>query len=97
METTMPNVLFVCTANRCRSPMAERLFIRQLEPFKEEGSRNWSISSDGTWAAEDIPPDINLIKAMADFQIDIRDHPSTAIDDALLAQQDLILVMDHNH
>lgn len=27
----MPDVLFVCTANLCRSPMAERLLRRQLE------------------------------------------------------------------
>lgn len=96
-RTTMPNVLFVCTANRCRSPMAERLFIRHLAYYKEEGAQHWAVASAGTWAINGIPPDTNVVKAMADFAIDIRDHRSIAIDHALLSSQYLILVMKRNH
>ncbi len=93
----MPNVLFVCTANRCRSPMAERLFIRLLKQSNEEEAKKWTVSSTGTWAQNGIPPDENVIKTMADFDIDIWDHRSRAIDKALISEQDLLLVMEQNH
>lgn len=50
----MPNVLFVCTANRCRSPMAESLLIRHLVQHKEEETHHWAVSSAGTWALNSI-------------------------------------------
>lgn len=92
----MPKLLFVCTANRCRSPMAERLFIRILENHKEDLTQ-WQVSSAGTWAVDDIPPDEKLISTMEEFGIDIRDHRSQMLTKSIINRQDLILVMEKNH
>ena len=44
----MRHILFVCTANQCRSPMAAGLFQRQIEQAGE--AERWQIASAGTWA-----------------------------------------------
>lgn len=44
----MPSVLFVCTANMCRSPMAMVLFRRRLD---QAGlASGWRVESAGAWA-----------------------------------------------
>jgi len=92
----MPKLLFVCTANRCRSPMAERLFIRKLDNHQEDQTR-WQVTSAGTWAVDDIPPDEKLISTMDKFNINIRDHRSRMLTKSIINRQDLILVMEKNH
>jgi len=92
----MPKLLFVCTANRCRSPMAERLFIRQLENHHENISQ-WQVTSAGTWTVDGIPPDEKLISAMDEFDVNIRDHRSRMLTENIINEQDLVLVMENNH
>ena len=92
----MPKILFVCTANRCRSPMAERLFKRILAA-RGLSEADWQVTSAGTWTEDGIPPDENLVAAMAAFEIDVRDHRSRMLDAAIIADQDLVLVMENHH
>ena len=49
----MPAVLFVCTANICRSPMAEVLFRAWLRRAAVPGK--WVVASAGTWAEPGAP------------------------------------------
>ena len=76
--------------------MAERLFIKNLEEHQEDLS-NWQVSSAGTWAENGIPPDEKLISTMEAFGIDIRDHHSRLVDASIMADNDLIIVMENNH
>ena len=49
----MPAVLFVCSANQCRSPMAEVLFREHLEQMGL--ADGWRVESAGVWAMDDVP------------------------------------------
>ena len=49
-KPSRPHLLFVCTANLCRSPMAEALCRAEL------GERDWVVSSAGFFSKEPRPP-----------------------------------------
>ncbi len=91
----MPSVLFVCTADRFRSPLDAALFKHRLE--QETGTQDWSVGSAGTWTKSDqlvIPP----IKRIADhLDLDLSTHKSRTISRELFSCYDLILVMESNH
>ena len=88
----MPSVIFVCTANVCRSPMAMGLFLARLG--KERG--NWRVESAGTWASDGQPAAENTLRVVAEQGVDLREHRSRPINGALLEQFDLILAMEQN-
>ncbi len=89
----MPSLLFVCTANICRSPMAMALFTSKVE----KDTLDWRVESAGTWAMEGIPASINSQQAINDFDIDLSNHLSRPVDNILLDEFDLILVMEQGH
>jgi protein-tyrosine phosphatase len=86
-------VLFVCTGNTCRSPLAAAVLVRELEP---DGERV-SVSSAGTAAAEGQPPTAEAIAVAARDGIDIRQHRSRRVADAAVRHADLVLVMERDH
>src|SRR5512142_848275 len=96
MNSKKPTVLFVCTANICRSPMAAALFKARLEK-QVPGSESWVVDSAGTWTKEGYPPSENSVKAMARRKLDISGHRSKEINKSLLEKSDLILVMELGH
>lgn len=96
MKDRGPSVLFVCTANICRSPMAAALFKARLIQ-QVPGSESWVVDSAGTWAKEGYPPSGNSVKAMARRKLDISGHLSKEINKQLLEKFDLILVMELGH
>ena len=88
----MTTILFVCTANRYRSPIAEACFRRELE--SRSLSDRVSVMSAGTWTEKGFPA---MPGAMDDAQrlgLDIRKHTSQPITEALLQNADLVLVME---
>jgi protein-tyrosine phosphatase len=90
----MPSVLFVCTANVCRSPMAEAIFKAKLE---EAGESNWRVESAGTWALGGRPAADFSQQVMAERGLDISRHRSRAINKEILDEFDLILTMESGH
>jgi protein-tyrosine-phosphatase len=93
----MPHCLFVCTANICRSPMAEKLFqyLLQCHGFTEG---DWHVSSAGTWAEEGQPAASSAIEVIiGEWGLDLKEHKSRRVDQALIARQDLVLVMEKSH
>ena len=91
----MPSILFVCSANQCRSPMAEVLFEALLE---EKGVREeWRVESAGVWAYDGARATGNAQTVMAERKLNLDDHRSQLADPALLEQFDLIVVMTGVH
>ena len=87
----MPSILFVCTANRFRSPLAAALLKKHLEELGM--MQAWHISSAGTWAVSGQPALPSVIAAAQRFNIDLTDHRSIRVSKRLLSEYDHILVM----
>lgn len=88
----MPSILFVCSANRCRSPMAKALFEQALR--KRGIMTGWRVDSAGTWAKPDEPASKYGCQAMRQRGLDLESHRSKSTTGELLRQFDLILVME---
>lgn len=91
----MRHILFVCTANQCRSPMAAGLFNQQIAQSGE--AERWHVASAGTWAEDQRPATLLARTAMAERRIDIGGHRSRLLDGELLRGADVILVMTRHH
>lgn len=91
----MKSVLFVCTANRCRSPMAEALLKAKVSQLGQ--AADWQISSAGTWAEPGLPA-MPLSQAVMNKRgLSIETHLSRPIEADLVRDNALILVMTANH
>lgn len=88
----MPSVLFICTANICRSPMAFGLFLQKIA--NEPDSSLWKIDSAGTWAVEGIPASGKSQFLLGERGIDIHDHRSKCVSREMLSAFNLILTME---
>ncbi len=88
----MPQILFVCTANRYRSVIAAKCFESELIQRKEEDK--WRVLSAGTWTTDGLPAMTDAIRKAQEIGLDIHEHRSTAITGDLLQEADLVLVME---
>jgi len=88
----MKKLIFVCTGNTCRSPMAEGL-LRALLP-EDSG---WEISSAGVCAADGWPASENAVEAMREKKIDISGLTSTTLTPELIEAADLLITMTEGH
>ena len=66
------NVLFVCTGNTCRSPMAAALFNK----IAVEKDLDVRIESAGLFANDGEPASENAVAAMKDYGVDLSEHVS---------------------
>ncbi|MAT98098.1 MAG: protein tyrosine phosphatase [Anaerolineaceae bacterium] len=89
-----PYILVVCTANICRSPVAEVLLRTKLNAA---GLTDWTVSSAGTWAEPGHTAAPFSIALMAERGLDIRSHRSQPVTDQLMQQADLLLCMETDH
>ena len=90
----MPSVLFVCTANRFRSPLAAAVFRKLLQTREKENL--WRVESAGTWTRAGLPATPEALQEAAVLGLDLSGHESHPIDGELLARSDLVLVMEAN-
>ena len=91
----MPRILFVCTANQCRSPMAEVLFKQMLSEKKNPDG--WTVESAAAWGSSGEPATENARQVAADHGLDLDQHRSQRVEDLDLKSFDLILVMQTGH
>lgn len=88
----MFSVLFVCTGNVCRSPMAERLFAARLDP-----SLPVAVASAGTMALVGEPIDAPSARALRDLGGDPSGHAGRRLTRELVAGADLVLTAESSH
>ncbi|HAD80981.1 MAG: threonylcarbamoyl-AMP synthase [Candidatus Edwardsbacteria bacterium RIFOXYD12_FULL_50_11] len=87
-------VLFVCTGNTCRSPMAEG-YLRHILPGKWR--ERVAVSSCGTGAMPGMPAMGNSQQASSRNGFDISRHRSSSCTQGLVRQADLIIAMEEKH
>ena len=85
----MKTVLFVCTGNTCRSPMAEGL-------LREKKLENLLVMSAGLFADGSVVSEY-ASNAMAERGIDVSRHRSTQITREMVDCADQILTMTQSH
>lgn len=86
-------ILFVCTGNTCRSPMASAL----MNKIAIDNDMNIACSSAGIFAKSGDKASKHAIEAMNDYDIDLSGHRSTPLTEALICEYDLILTMTDGH
>jgi protein-tyrosine phosphatase len=91
----MPSVLFVCTANRFRSPLGAAIFRKCLEELGI--AESWQVSSAGTWAMPGQPALAQVAEMARGLGLDLSGHRSRRINRQILASCDLVLVMQAGH
>ncbi|MFH0920396.1 MAG: low molecular weight protein arginine phosphatase [Fibrobacterota bacterium] len=88
------NVLFVCTGNTCRSPMAEGLLRSQWPATRRSG---FTVASAGTVTVRGLPVSFEAAEVMREAGIDISGHAAQPLTDALIDKADLILALAQGH
>jgi glycine hydroxymethyltransferase len=92
MSVSRRHVLFVCTGNICRSPMAEGLFRKMTE-----GLKGVTTESAGLSAAKGQPPSTEAVRVLADQEIDISRQRSQPVTEELLGRATHVFVMTRAH
>jgi protein-tyrosine-phosphatase len=91
----MPVLLFVCTANLYRSPIAEAIFADLLA--KLSPSEEWRVESAGIIAPDGLPIAPHALSALQERGIDASSHRTRLLTRDMLEGADLVLVMEMQH
>lgn len=87
-------ILFVCTGNTCRSPMAEGLAKGIAEEFKMD----ITCLSAGLQAVEGMPATAEAVEVLKDnFQADISKHRSRMVRPEFVEASDIVIGMTESH
>lgn len=89
-------IVFVCTGNTCRSPMAEA-FLKDILVKKGENIKDYYITSAGISTMDGLDASTNSILALKEHYIDITNHKSKRLTFELIEDADLILTMGVGH
>lgn len=95
-------IVFVCTGNTCRSPMAEVLCKRRLAQrlgcaVEDLAERGYQVLSAGLAAGPGSPAADQAIEVVRRFDADLTSHQSRPLTSDLLSRADHLFVMTHGH
>jgi protein-tyrosine-phosphatase len=88
------HLLFVCTGNTCRSPMAEAIG-RQLASAR--GLEDITVASAGTSAWEGAPASDGALLVSMECGLDLNAHRARVLSRELVVGADIVLVMGPHH
>lgn len=89
MEKMNKQVLFVCTGNTCRSPMATAIF----NHFSEKANSSWFATSAGLATETGLPITDKAAEALLDFGIYIEDHQAHQLEARMIKDANIVLTM----
>ena len=87
-------LLFVCTGNTCRSPLAEAIARREVGRL---GWSNVEVGSAGVAAFPGEPASDGSLAAALRHGLDLSDHQATRLTETVVGASDLILTMSPGH
>lgn len=91
----MPHIVFICTANICRSPVGEALLRDRLQ---KQGLGHWQVSSAGTWASNRHPAAPYSQEVLLQNEgIALQNHRSRVVDEMIMQEGHLFLCMETGH
>jgi protein-tyrosine-phosphatase len=88
----LKHVLFVCTGNTCRSPMAEGLFRKAIK-----GRRDYAVSSAGVAATKGTPCSQDTAALLKKREAKIEGFGSRPVTDAILSAATHVFAMTRSH
>lgn len=89
----MNRIIFLCTGNTCRSPMAEAFAKHAFELVNKE----CEVLSRGVYVNNSHTANENSIIAMKSYQLDISKHKATQFDRFEVTDETVILTMTKRH
>lgn len=95
-------ILFVCTGNTCRSPIAAALYRKLLaerfgkspDDLREHGYR---ITSAGTFVAAGDGASEDAVTALREYGCDLPHHTPRQVTTEMLAEVDRVYALSHSH
>lgn len=87
-------ILFVCTGNTCRSPLAEAIARREVI---ERGWLDVEVESAGTSAWEGAPASDGSLLVGLEHGLDLGAHTARVLTPEVIDRADLVLAMSHSH
>ncbi|GHT42077.1 protein-tyrosine-phosphatase [Planctomycetales bacterium] len=95
-------ILFVCTGNTCRSPMAERICETLIAgkigcTVAELESKGFAVLSAGLSCGNGSPAAENAVEVLRPFGVDLTNHRSQMLSESAVRFADYIFVMTRGH
>ncbi|UCG22108.1 MAG: low molecular weight protein arginine phosphatase [Deltaproteobacteria bacterium] len=92
--TNIRNILFVCTGNTCRSPLAAGFLKKLLE---RNSLGEMEIGSAGLTALPGSPSSFHSLRVALENSVSLEEHQARLVTAELIDNADLIVVMEPGH
>lgn len=92
--SSMKEIVFVCTGNTCRSPIAEGLLLATIPSYWRSGI---AVSSAGTSAWDGQPASESAVEALGEIGIDISRHRARMLTREIIEAAALVVALARCH